>query len=130
MLAKSILKDPRWSATILNHHFHGSGTQKKNKIKKASPELLQLCATALCKMSLFLRLLIKISSTESKYSNGGLRHFVGFLLIRKFPQMLREEGNPISSTAGAELQTALQFSCVCANREHPHEGQAPLSGRK
>lgn len=49
-------------------------TQKKIKIKKASLELLQLCATVLCKMSLFLRLLIKISSTESKYSNGGLRH--------------------------------------------------------
>lgn len=75
MLAKSILKDPRWSATILNHHIHGSGThKKKKKIKKASLELLQLCAIVLCKMSLFLRLLIKISSTESKYSNGGLRH--------------------------------------------------------
>lgn len=128
MLAITILRDLslRWSAAILNHQFHGSDTHKKI-VQKTSSEILQLCATALCEMSLFFRLLIKISSRESKYWNGGLRHFVGFLLIKMFPQVLREEENLISSAAGAELQTAVQFTCVCKNREHPHGGQRPLS---
>lgn len=95
MLAKSILRDlsPRWSAAVLNHQFHGPDTHQK-KVKKTSSELLQSCATALCKISLFLRVFIKVSSTDSKYWNGGLRHFVGTLLIQKLPQALREERTP------------------------------------
>lgn len=128
VLAISVLRDlsPRWSAAILSHQFHGSDTHQK-KVKKTSSELLQSCAPALCKMSLFLRLLIKISSTKSKYWNGGLRHFVGILLIKKFSQALREERNPISRTAGAELQTALQFIRVCGNHESIPRGDKDLS---
>lgn len=128
MLAISILRDlsPRWSAAILNHQFHGSDTHQK-RVKKTSSELLQSCAPALRKMSLFLRLLIKISSTKSKYWNGG-QAFCGHPSHKKvFPSAQRGEKPHLQNCwSGVTNCTAVQ-PCVWKPREHPQGGQGPLS---
>lgn len=79
-------------------------------------------------MSLLLRQLIKTLSTESKYRNGGLRHFVGSLYTKSFPECLkrREKTFPAVLEQTHKLHSSLRVH----PGEHPCWGQGPLPGHK